>query len=141
MPLGGVLGLVEWDEGNRNLRRITHNGLHLPELRLNHRLTMTTSLAADGTETRRSAGRLRFGFDLFCSQQERVVDHEAAPLAPATQASMTSQWKLGCGGSAMPVVNHRPRVLHSAAPIGYTQLSVGFNLPSHSIATHEARLD
>src|SRR3546814_1918793 len=74
MPLGVSLGLDEWDEGNRNLRLITHNGLHLPELRLDHRLTMTTSLAADGTETQRSAGRLRLGFDLFGGQQEGVVD-------------------------------------------------------------------
>src|SRR3546814_6396913 len=26
MPLGVSLGLAEWDEGNRNLRLITHNG-------------------------------------------------------------------------------------------------------------------
>src|SRR3546814_16095943 len=108
MPLGVSLGLDEWDEGNRNLRLITHNGLHLPELRLDHRLTMTTSLAADGTETRHSAGRLRLGFDLFGGQQEGVVDYEAAPLARATPVSMNSKWKLGSGGSALPGLTPPP---------------------------------
>src|SRR3546814_4770856 len=134
MPLGGVLGLVEWDEGNRNLRRITHNGLHLPELRLDHRLTMPTRLAPDGTETRRSAGRLRFGFDLFGGQQEGVVDYEAAPLARATQVSMNSKWKLGGGGSALLGVTHRPLVEISEARIGYRQPVGGFQMTSDLVA-------
>lgn len=130
MPLGVSLGLDEWDEGNRNLRLIAHKGLHLPELRLDHRLTMTTSLTADGTESRRSAGRLRLGFDLLGGQQEGVVDYEAAPLARATQFSMNSKWKFGGGGSALLGVTHRPLVEISEARIGYRQPVGGFQMTS-----------
>jgi hypothetical protein len=134
MPAGLSFGLDEWDAGNRNLRLIAQNGVQLPELRLDHRLTVTNSFAVDGSQTRSSAGRLALGFDVFGGRHEGVAEYGAAPLAQLTGLRMNSQWTLDAGAAAVVGVTHRPLEALSAARIGLRQPLGAFALTTDMMA-------
>jgi hypothetical protein len=135
MPLGFSFGLDEWDAGNRNLRLIAHNGLHLDDLRLDHQLTLITSFAPDSTESRRSAGRLLLGFNLFGGRQEGVVEYDASPLTQVTHLRMNSEWRFDDGGTAMLGFTHQPLNEVSEARLGFRQpIGGGFELTSDIMA-------
>ena len=137
MPLGLSFGLDEWDEGNRHLRLIAHNGLHLTALELDHRLTVTNAFAADGTQTRRSAGQVLLGFDLFGGHHRTVVEYDATPLAQVTNFAMNSEWGFEGGGAAVVGFTHRPLTAVSEARLGFRQPVGGFDMTSDFVADSE----
>jgi len=108
LPLGISFGLDERQQGSRNLRTIARHGLHLDGVQLDHRLTVTTALAPDGTETRNSTGRLALRLDLFGGRQEGVAEYGAGPETRLTQLRMNSEWRLAEASTAVVGVTHRP---------------------------------
>jgi hypothetical protein len=134
MPFGVSLGFDEWDRGNHDVRVILRNGLELPLLQLDHRLTATTSFAADGTETRRAAGRLALGFDFFGGRQEGVVSYDATPLAQVTDLGISSQWRFDGGSAAVVGLAHRPIEGISEARLGFRQPVGAFEITTDAMA-------
>lgn len=135
MPAGISFGLDEWDEGSRDLRLIAHNGLHLADLRVDHRLTLTNSFATDRSETRRSAGRLALGLDLLGGRQEGAVEYDATPLARLTHLRMKSAWDFDGGSAAVVGLTHRPLVGLSEGRLGFRQPVGVFEMTS-DVVTH-----
>ncbi|MGF1593596.1 MAG: hypothetical protein ACFCUW_09970 [Kiloniellaceae bacterium] len=134
MPLGVSLGFDEWDRGNHDLRLVLRNGLELPFLQVEHRLTATTSYAADGSETRRAAGRLALGFDLFGGRQEGVVNYDATPLAQVSDLGINSQWRFDGGAAAVVGLAHRPLEGISEARLGFRQPVGAFEVTTDMVA-------
>ena len=134
MPLGLSLAFDERVRGNRELRLTARNGLRLSELQLDHSLTVIDSFAADGTESRRSAGRLLLGFDLFGGHHEGLMEYDAAPLTQATHLNMTSEWRFAGGRTAVVGFSHRPLVEIAETRLGFRQPIGAFQMTSDLVA-------
>jgi hypothetical protein len=130
MPMGVSFGLDEWEEGNRNLRLIVRHALQLSDLQLAHRTTFINSFAADGTDTRRNAGRLALGLYLLGGHQEGVLEYDAAPLAQVSQLLLNTNWALADGAAAVVGLTHRPLTALSEARIGFRQPVGDFTMTS-----------
>ncbi len=137
VPLGFSIGLDEWERGNRDLRLIARNGLHLPDLQLDHRLTVTNSFAVDGTRAQRSAGQLLLGFNLFGGRQQAVAEYDAAPLTQFTNLAMNSEWSFDGGAAAVVGFTHRPLTEVSEARLGFRQPVGSFDMTSDFVADSE----
>lgn len=136
LPLGLSFGLDEWNEGNHSLRLAVHQGLQLPRLRLEHRLALTDSYAAEGSRTRSGTGRLGLGLDLFGGRHEGVAEYgyTVARDARVTGLRTSSQWSFDAGQTAIVGLAHRPLEELSEARVGFRQPLGAFTLTSDAAA-------
>lgn len=130
LPLGLSVALDEWESGGRDLSLTARSGLNLPGLRADHSLTSTTSFAADGSESRYSAGRLAIAFDFLGGTQESVVEYDVEPIGRITALEINSDWEFDNGASALISLSHNPLDAVSEARFGFRQPVGGFDMTS-----------
>lgn len=130
LPLGAALALDEWDSGDRELRVTGSSGFNLNGFRLDHSLTVVTRFAADGTESRRSNGRLRLGGAFLGGTQEGILEYDALPVGQITRLAIHADWRF-VGDSAVRVdFMHRPLTRVSQAQFGISSPLGPFNMSS-----------
>jgi len=137
LPLGLAMAHDQWDAGEHDLHITARSGLHLDHLWLDHRLTMTTSFAADGGETRSGSGEMRLGTALFGGVQEGVIGYDALPQAQITVLGFSSDWSFEAGSSALAGFSHRPLDGVSEARFGFQQRIGPFEVISDLAADSE----
>ncbi|MEQ8357753.1 MAG: hypothetical protein RH942_19625 [Kiloniellaceae bacterium] len=128
MPLSLGIAVEQWQSGALDLRMTGRGGLRLPGLAIDHRLTITTSFAADGQRHRSGTGQLALGFDFLGGVQEGIVEYDAAPIAQITAYRLNSDWRFGADGAALVSVGHRPLTAVSEARVGLRRTVGPFRL-------------
>mgnify|MGYP000061894471 FL=1 len=137
MPLGVKLALEERAAGERDLRISGRSGLRLGAFRIDHGVTVTTSFAADGSQTRLAQGRLVLGMDFFGGVQQGIVEYDALPIGQVTLVGLNSDWVWDGGGAVVAGLSHRPLDRLSEARFGLRHRVGSFDMTSSFAADNQ----